>query len=108
MKTPLIALLAVALFAALHGCVTPEQQHMEKAKPGERTTTLGKALDKAETVPCGEYLSQLSQAAQMYYQNNEKYPPDLQALAKEAQLQSILADCKFTYDPATGKVGLVR
>jgi hypothetical protein len=109
MKTPLTAFLALALFAALTACVTPEQQHMEKAKSGERTTTLGKALDKADTVPCDEYLSQLNQASMMYAQSNEKNAPDLQTVIKESQLPaSELANCKYVYDPATGKVSLVR
>lgn len=93
----------------LTGCPTEEQKHIEPAKSGERTTVLGQTLDRADRSVCEQYLGQLNQAAMMYYQNNEAYPPDLAAVIKESQLPaSELKNCNYRYDPASGKVSLVR
>lgn len=102
--------LGLALVCALcAGCVTEEQKHLTPTKSGERTTSLGKALDTADRSACTQYVSQLNQAAMMYQQMHESLPPDLATVIKESALPADeLKNCKFTYDPASGRVALVR
>jgi hypothetical protein len=109
MRTPLLAFVVVALAAILTACVTEEQKHLTPTPSGQRTTTLGKALDAADRSACEQYLSQLQQTVQMYSADHDgKFPPDIAAVIKEAKLESVTKDCHYTYDASTGKVGLVR
>jgi hypothetical protein len=110
MKRTWTMLLAAVWLTVLAGCVTEEQTRITPAKHGERKTTLGKAIDKAEDAPCDLYLGQLQQAVVMYRQDHEdQNPPDIEAVIKASGLpKSELVNCKYTYDPATGKVGLAR
>lgn len=94
---------------ALTGCPTQEQLHPTPTKSGERETVYGQALDRADKSACEQYVAQLNQAAQMYRTTNEQFPPDLATVIKESGLpQSELANCKFNYDPATGRVTLAK
>ncbi len=103
------ALLLGGLLFALTGCPTAEQTKLTPAKSGERQTTVGKTLDRADRSACEQYVAQLNQAAQMYKVNNEGYPPDLASVIKESGLPaSELQNCNFRYDPASGRVSLVR
>lgn len=108
MKHVSLALGFCLALVLMSGCVTEEQKHLTPTKSGERVTTMGKALDAADRSACGTYVGQLNQAAMIYQQNNELYPPDLATVIKESQLGDAVKDCKFTYDPATGRVSLVR
>ncbi|MBI5832147.1 MAG: hypothetical protein HZB16_07535 [Armatimonadetes bacterium] len=109
MRDLLLAIGLVSLVVCISGCVTEEQKHLTPTEHGKRTTTYGKALDRAEDSACEQYLGQLNQAVTMYASTNEKYPPDLAAVIKESGLPaSELKNCKYVYDPATGKVALVR
>ncbi len=101
--------LAAGVLLALTGCPTEEMLHPKPAKSGERQTTYGKALDRADRSACEQYVGQLNQAVQAYKVNNEAYPPDLATVIKESGLPaSELQNCKFDYDPATGRVSLAR
>lgn len=102
-------LVAGGLLVVTTGCVTEEQKRITPAKSGERQTVYGQALDRAERSACEQYLQQLNQAVQIYRMENEANPPDLATVIKTSGLpQSELQDCKYTYDPTTGRVGLVR
>ena len=109
MRDLLLALGLVSLVVLVSGCVTEEQTKITPKEHGQRTTTYGKAIDRAEDSACEQYLGQLNQAVAMYVSTNEKYPPDLATVIKESGLPaSELKNCKYLYDPATGKVSLVR
>ena len=103
-----VGLLGGLLFA-LTGCPTQDQLKLEPTKSGERTTTYGKVLDRAEKSACEQYLSQLNQAVQAYRTDHESNPPDLQTVIKESKLPaSELQNCKYAYDPASGRVSLAK
>lgn len=108
MRRLMILVLGCLFLAALAGCLESTTK-LTPTKSGERTTTYGKALDAADRSACGTYVGQLNQAAMVYHQEHEAYPPDIATVIKESKLPaSELANCHFTYDPASGKVSLVR
>jgi len=109
MKDLLLAVGLVSLLVCVSGCVTEEQTKIKPTEHGQRTTTLGKTIDRAEDSACEQYLVQLNQAVGVYVATNEKLPPDLATVIKESGLPaSELKNCKYQYDPATGKVTLLR
>ncbi|MCC7495024.1 MAG: hypothetical protein IT204_21930 [Fimbriimonadaceae bacterium] len=92
--------------ALLAGC---EPKKLEPTKSGERTTVLGKTLDRADKSECEQYVGQLNQAVAAYRVSNESNPPDLKTVVKESGLpESVLQNCKINYDPATGLVSLAN
>ncbi|NWG75290.1 MAG: hypothetical protein HXY24_11890 [Rubrivivax sp.] len=96
------------LVLGLAGC-TPQPLDLTPKKSGERTTTIGHALDRADKSVCEQYLGQLNQAVMMYRMENEANPPDLAAVIKASGLPaSELANCTYTYNPATGVVSLAN
>jgi len=107
MRRVLLLGLGCLFLLTIAGCLEPTK--LTPTKSGERTTTYGKALDRADRSACEQYVGQLNQAAMVYYQDHEAYPPDIATVIKQSMLPaSELANCKFRYDPASGKVSLVR
>lgn len=101
------ALLLVA--CGLAGCPTKEQQHIEPARSGERSTVIGGVLDRADQSECEQYVHQLNQAVQVYRIDHETNPPDLAAVVAASGLSpSVLGNCTINYDPNTGAVTLVK
>ncbi|HAZ62822.1 MAG TPA: hypothetical protein DCZ72_04325 [Armatimonadetes bacterium] len=109
MRSWLWAAVCAAALWYLTGCVSEEQTKITPTPHGEATTTLGKTVDRAEDSACEQYEAQLNQAVAMYIATNEAPPPDLATVIRESGLPaSELANCKYTYDPATGRVALLR
>ena len=110
MKRYLFAVVFALCFSLFAGCVTKEQTTITPAKAGEKTTVFGKSIDKANDTACAQYLSQLQGGVQMYQQSNDgAMPPDFNAVCKAAGFTaSMLGECKFQYDPQTGRVSLAR
>lgn len=93
---------------ALLGCTSKPLDFTPK-KSGERETTLGHALDRADKSVCEQYLAQLNQAVMMYRMENETNPPDLETVKKLSGLpESELENCTYAYDSATGVVSLAN
>ncbi len=108
-KRAATAVLLTGLLFGLTGCPSQDSLKIQPAKSGERQTTYGKVLDRVDRSVCEQYLGQLNQAVQVYRSEHEVNPPDLATVIKASGLPaSELQNCKYTYDPATGRVSLAK
>ena len=101
----LVVMIIIVGLAALYFGLRGKPEVAEPAFEGEAQTTLGKAIQKGESVECRSNLNQFRQMIQMETMSSLEgtYPP---ALDKRwgLPLKCPVSGYDYKYDPQTGKV----
>ncbi len=99
-------LVAVAIIMVVVWYVWLRPQGGQETKPrfeGEAQTTLGRAMQKGQSVECVEYLRQLRMMIQMEKDTSGEFPAALDP-KWGIPLKCAVSGQPFGYDPATGRV----
>ena len=100
----LLIVIVIIMVAVWWLWLRPQGSPQQKPQfEGEAQTTLGRALQKGESVQDIENLRQLRMSIQMYREQNEQNPPALDP-KWGVPLTCPVSDQPYSYDPQTGKV----
>jgi len=99
----LLIVIVIIMVAVWWLWLRPESGAPQPRFEGEAQTTLGRALQKGESVQDIENLKQLRLMIQMYREQNEQNPPALDP-NWGISLTCPVSNQPYGYDPQTGKV----